>query len=148
MAAMLVLSTVAVVATSAATAVLRSYLFNRVDNNCTATPATPAVPDRTGSQTGSIFIPRGSTIPPAAVQPAPAGQPVLRGDPRRQRGRDPSESSQLDIPTAAPRLPEMTIQQAKNRSGTPFNVVGPDSKQARGRVMSPLPDGSGSLRWR
>src|SRR5437867_1045810 len=115
MAALLVLSTVAVVATSAAaTAVLRSYLFNRVDNQLHRyTSNSMPYLTGTGSQAGSIFIPRTGTDPTGR----PFNRPRL-ASPYFAVTRDVNgveirrESSQLEIPTAAPRLPEMTIQQA------------------------------------
>jgi two-component system OmpR family sensor kinase len=160
MAALLVLSTVAVVATSAAaTAVLRSYLFSRVDNQLHRY-TNNSMPYLAGtSSTGSIFAPRTGTGAAATTAPGTSTEPTGRPF---NRSRFPTayfavtrdvngveirrESSQLDVPTAAPRLPAMTIDQAKNRSGEPFNVLAQNSKQPRWRVMvTPLSDGSGSL---
>jgi two-component system OmpR family sensor kinase len=153
MAAMLVLSTVAVVGTSAAaTAVLRSYLYNRVDNQLHRF-TNNSMPYLTGtaSPDSSIFVPRGS----GGGNNGDANRPFNR--PRFSTTyfavtRDVNgveirrESSQLDVPTAAPRLPATTIAQARNRNGEPFTVRAQNSKQPRWRVMvTPLADGSGSL---
>jgi two-component system OmpR family sensor kinase len=163
MAAMLVLSTVAVVGTSAAaTAVLRSYLFNRVDGQLHRF-TNNSMPYLTGTATAdsSIFAPRtgtgtgtgtGTSTGTGSSDPArPFNRPRLSTQyfavTRDVNGVEiRRESSQLDTPTAAPRLPAITIQQAKDRSGESFNVLAQNSKEPRWRVMvTPLADGSGSL---
>jgi two-component system OmpR family sensor kinase len=154
MAAMLVLSTVAVVGTSAAaTAVLRSYLFNRVDNQLHRF-TTNSMPYLTGNAApdSSLLFPRSGSGSGGSTDPnRPFNRPrfsttyfAVTRDVNGVEIR--RESSQLDVPTAAPRLPATTIAQAKDRGGEPFTVLAQNSKQPRWRVMvTPLADGSGSL---
>jgi two-component system OmpR family sensor kinase len=146
-AALLVLSTAAVVITAvSATAVLRDYLFDRVDRQLdrytngllTQVTATPPQPPPTGTGDGTDAAPveptRRMASPYFFVVRDNAGTEVRR------------ESSQLDNPGRAPALPVLTVDQARLLDDQPFTIKALDKGQPRWRsVTRVLPDGTGSL---
>lgn len=146
-AALLVLSTTAVVITSvSATAVLRSYLFDRLDRQLdrytnsvlTQVSANAPTPPSTGTGDTTTTTPveptRRMASPYFFVVRDLAGTVVRR------------ESSQLDNPGRVPALPVMDVNQARLRDDEPFTIPAVQSGLPRWRsITRVLPDGSGSL---
>jgi two-component system OmpR family sensor kinase len=136
MAALLLLTTVAIVGTAAAaTAVLRTYLVDRVDSALDRYSEL-TVPYMTKLDTGTATDadrPRLPT-PYVLVTRDPAGVEIRRDD------------AQLDGPEAAPRLDPITLAEVRARGGRPFDVPAQSHGEHAWRVRAiELPEGKGSL---
>ena len=140
MAALLVLTTLAVGITGAtATAVLRNYLVDRLDNRLelytnTAMPymSQPVTPPGSPS-TSALVLPR-LPNPYFLMTRDPSGRELRR------------ENAQFEAPGAAPQLVPVTLAEAQARAGDPFNVEALGGDQPGWRaLLTPLPDGQGSL---
>ncbi|HUR75956.1 MAG TPA: HAMP domain-containing sensor histidine kinase [Sporichthya sp.] len=140
MAALLVLTTAAVGITGAtATAVLRSYLVDRLDNRLelytnTAMPYMSQPVAAPGSRaTSALTLPR-LPNPYFLITRDPDGKELRR------------ENAQFEAPGAAPESVPVTLAEAEARAGAPFNVdaLGRDQPGWRA-LLTPLPDGQGSL---
>ncbi|MGQ0847010.1 MAG: ATP-binding protein [Sporichthyaceae bacterium] len=138
-AALLALSTLAVGATgTAATAVLRDYLFDRLDRQL----------DR--YTTGLL---------PQVTPATPAPEPAAEDEPSRRMAtpyyflvRDAAgavlreESSPLEASGRAPAFVPIDLRTAQEIDDQPFTVAAQERRAPRWRaVVRPLPDGSGSL---
>ena len=136
MAALLALTTVAVVGTgTAATAVLRSYLVDRVDAQLVryshlALPYMTAPANRTSTFVDQPHLP----TPYYLVTRDPAGKEIRR------------ENAQLDRPESAPQLGETALGDVKVGADQPFTVpaLGDGDPGWRVRVIA-LPAGAGTL---
>ncbi len=146
-AALLVLSTVAVVATAAAaTAVLRSYLYDRLDRQLdryttglvTQVTANVDLPPATGT---------GDEAPKPSVEPTRRMASPYFFVVRDAGGTEVRrENSQLDAPGREPALAPVDLNQAQLGDDEPFTVKAKDHRAPRWRAVTrPLPDGSGSL---
>ncbi|MBA3742243.1 HAMP domain-containing sensor histidine kinase [Sporichthya sp.] len=140
MAALLVLTTAAVGITGAtATAVLRNYLVDRLDNRLelytnTAMPSMSQPVTPAGSpSTSALTLPR-LPNPYFLITRDPDGRELRR------------ENAQFEAPGAAPRQVPVTLAQAEARAGGPFDVAALGGDQPGWRaLLTPLPDGEGSL---
>jgi two-component system OmpR family sensor kinase len=126
--ALLALATVALVATgAAATAVLRQNLIDRVDAQLTSYASDLRFPQRAG---------RGGADLPSAFRVVvlnPGGQPVDEiGTPLRDSG-------------SGPEVPSVTVQEARERAGTPFTVGDRGDGSPWRAVLLPLRGGAGSV---
>ncbi|MGQ0632695.1 MAG: sensor histidine kinase [Sporichthyaceae bacterium] len=150
MATLLILTTAAVAITgSAATAVMRSYLVDRVDGvlerqTNSAMPfmtqdVDPAKPDAVSTGTSERTV-----APQATATRLPSAYLFITRDADGVELR--RENAQFDPVGAAPQLMPVTLAQAQARAGEPFEIAAVDRKQAPWRaLLTPLPDGSGSL---
>lgn len=139
MAALLVLTTAAVGITgTAATAVLRSYLVDRVDNRLelytnTAMPYMSQPITAPGSPpTSALILPR-LPNPYFLVTRDPEGLELRR------------ENAQFEAPGAAPEQVPFTLAEAEARAGEPFNVPALGDQPGWRALLTPLPEGQGSL---
>jgi two-component system OmpR family sensor kinase len=135
MAALFLLTTVAVVGTAAAaTAVLRTYLVDRVDGSLErySEQSVPYMLKLDAGTATDADRPRLPT-PYLLVTRDAAGREVQR------------EEAQLD-PQAGPRLEPLTLDEVRMRAGRPFDVPAQRSGEHGWRVRAiQLPDGGGSL---
>ncbi|GAA0611355.1 sensory box histidine kinase PhoR [Sporichthya brevicatena] len=137
MAALLVLTTAAVGITGAtATAVLRDYLVDRLDNRLelytnTAMPyMSQPVP---APATSALTLPR-----------LPNPYFLITWDAEGNELR--RENAQFEAPGAAPRLKPVRLAEAEAKAGAPFDVEALGGNQPDWRaLLTPLPDGTGSL---
>lgn len=136
MAALFVLTTVAVVGTAgAATAVLRGYLVDRVDGALEryselAVPYTTKLAEGTATAADRPRMP----TPYLLVTRDAAGRETHR------------EDAQLEGPGTGPRLADMTVAEVQARAGRPYEVRAQDAGEHDWRVRSiVLPNGDGSL---
>ncbi|HTR70871.1 MAG TPA: ATP-binding protein [Mycobacteriales bacterium] len=152
-AAFLVLAAAGLTLTAfAATAALRSYLLNRLDDQL-ATAAGPianraggfnAQPDRYGappggSATGSESVPSSGS---SRTQPTPSAFYVAFIDPS---GRiDAPPTSQFGV-TSPPKLPTLTTARLAALHGKPFTVSSRDGHTSWRVVAHELPDDSGGI---
>ena len=142
MAALLALTTVAVVGTgTAATAVLRSYLVDRVDSQLDRYSHL-ALPYMTQ--------PQGPTAPtdpggPVIARPhLPTPYYLIARDAAGHAVRD--DSAELEGPHEHPDLAEITLAEVRARAGTPFTANARGDGEPGWRVLAiPLPSGDGSL---
>ncbi len=140
MAALLVLTTAAVGITGAtATAVLRNYLVDRLDNRLelytnTAMPYMSQPVRAPGSSaTSALTLPR-LPNPYFLISFDAEGKELRR------------ENAQFEAPGAAPRLRPITLAEAEVKAGAPFDVPALGGDQPGWRaLLTPLPDGQGSL---
>jgi len=133
---LLALVTVALVATGvAATAALRDYLVERVDSQLQSFSGEGG-----GSLEREFTPPRGRGARPGL----PSAFYVLALD---SSGAVVGElRAPLRAGTAAPDVPPLTIEQVRDRAGTPFTVSDRSGDGSRWRVLvRPLLDGSGSI---
>ena len=140
MAALLVLTTAAVGITGAtATAVLRDYLVDRLDNRLevftnTAMPFMSQPQTPPGAPSASVLTLPRLPNPYFLVSFDPAGRELRR------------ENAQLEAPGAAPRLKPVTLGEAEARAGAPFDVPALRGDQPGWRaLLTPMPDRQGSL---
>ncbi len=139
MATLLVLTTAAVGITgSTATAVLRSYLVDRLDNRLEFYTNT-AMPYMSQPAAGAA-TPAVTLSPPRLPNPYflithdAAGKEVRR------------ENAALEVASAAPKLRTVTLAEARARTGKPFFVPALNGAQPGWRaLLTPMPDGEGSL---
>lgn len=139
MAALLVLTTLAVGITgSAATAVLRNYLVDRLDNRLelytnTAMPFMSQPEPAPGDPAGEALSPPRLPNPYFLITRDAAGHELRR------------ENAALEAPGAAPQLVPVTLAEAEARAGTPFYVPSVGDHPGWRALLTPLPDGKGSL---
>ncbi len=140
MAALLVLTTAAVGITGAtATAVLRDYLVDRLDNRLELFTNT-AMP----YMSQPVTAPGTPTVPALTLPRLPNPYFLVSFDPQGRELR--RENPQFEAPGAAPRLRPVTLAEAEARTGSPFDVPAVRSGQPGWRaLLTPMPDGQGSL---
>ncbi|MGQ0624201.1 MAG: ATP-binding protein [Sporichthyaceae bacterium] len=149
MVTLLALTTAAVAITGfAATALMRSYLIDRVDGALERQSAS-AMPFMTASLApGPSADPMGNserTIAPQVTSTRlPSAYLFITRDPGGAEIR--RENAQFEPAGTAPALRPVTLAQAQARAGAPFELPALDRSAPPWRaLLTPLPDGAGSL---